>query len=81
MQPADLCDIYDKDKNYLLSVDEFVDVLEKFTGYRVNANEQQLVLQTIKKVSGTTGMRTELKREEIAKMFELVEEKRPATEE
>jgi len=32
-------------------------------------------------VSGTTGMRTELKREEIAKMFELVEEKRPATEE
>ena len=81
MQPADLCDIYDKDKNYLLSVDVFVDVLEKFTGYRVNANEQQLVLQTIKKVSGTTGMRTELKREEIAKMFELVEEKRPATEE
>ena len=44
MQPADLCDIYDKDKNYLLSVDEFVDVLEKFTGHRVNANEQQLVL-------------------------------------
>lgn len=37
--PPDLFDIYDEDKNYLLSSEELIDVMENFTGYRLTERE------------------------------------------
>lgn len=73
MQPGDIADIYDKDKNYLLSSDELVDVIKNFTGYELNQQEKYILVENIKKVTGVTGMRSELKREEITKLFDMVE--------
>lgn len=73
MQPPDLFDLYDSDKNYLLSADELVDILEVYTGYRLTDEEQQVLLLAIMEISGTTGMRTQMKRAEMAKLLELVE--------
>lgn len=71
--PPDLFDIYDTDKNYLLSSDELVDIMENYTGYRPTEREHSILVQAIKKVSGTTGMRTQLKRAEMAQLLELIE--------
>lgn len=44
MNPGDLADIYDKDKNFLLSSDELNDVILNFTGYQLNSQEKGLLL-------------------------------------
>ena len=77
MLPPDLFDIYDVDKNYLLSADELDDILEVYTGYRITDNEHQILHLAIMEVSGTTGMRTQLKRAEMTKLLELAEVRPP----
>ena len=73
IHPPDLFDAYDTDKNYLLSLDELVDIMATYTGYRLTAREHDLLAQAVKRVSGTTGMRTQLKRAEMVQLLELVE--------
>jgi len=65
----DLFEKYDKDKSYLLDINELAVIINDLTGYEINIAEKELIKEYSRKASGQTMARTNMRQAEVEKML------------